>query len=55
MAAPPSTTRSCPHCNKPLEADLLAPNTERAGYKCPHCRLFVPIDRLADSPRASAA
>jgi hypothetical protein len=42
-------------CKKPFEADLLAPNTERAGYKCPHCKLFIPISRLADPERANAA
>jgi DNA-directed RNA polymerase subunit RPC12/RpoP len=34
----------CPHCGKPFSAPLLADLAQR-GYKCPHCRLFVPLDR----------
>jgi hypothetical protein len=37
----------CPHCGKEFEAELLtsvsAPGP--SGFKCPHCRLFVPADR----------
>jgi DNA-directed RNA polymerase subunit RPC12/RpoP len=36
----------CPHCKKSFTAELLAGDTERhRGYKCPHCKLFVPADR----------
>jgi DNA-directed RNA polymerase subunit RPC12/RpoP len=36
----------CPHCKKTFTAELIAGETERhRGYKCPHCRLFVPADR----------
>jgi transposase len=45
----------CPHCGKTFHADLLAPDTERAGFKCPHCRLFVARDRAEDTEPASAA
>jgi len=48
-------TRVCPHCSKSFSADLLGPKTERAGYKCPHCRLFVPVARAEDAERANAA
>jgi hypothetical protein len=37
---------SCPHCNKQFQAELIpgaAPRYE--GFKCPHCRLFVPYRR----------
>ncbi|MDP9491001.1 MAG: hypothetical protein M3P42_02185 [Actinomycetota bacterium] len=44
----------CPHCRKSFRADLLGPETARAGYKCPHCRLFVPLDRT-DEPDQTAA
>jgi endogenous inhibitor of DNA gyrase (YacG/DUF329 family) len=44
----------CPHCGKAFEADLLAPETERAGFKCPHCRLFVAQDR-AEVPETAPA
>ncbi len=36
----------CPHCKKTFTAELIAGQTERhRGFKCPHCRLFVPADR----------
>jgi tRNA(Ile2) C34 agmatinyltransferase TiaS len=34
----------CPHCKKQFEAELLSQGS-RAGFKCPHCRLFVPAER----------
>ncbi|HEV8461937.1 MAG TPA: hypothetical protein VGQ38_14650 [Gaiellaceae bacterium] len=37
----------CPHCKKPFSADLMAGSAERyRGFKCPHCRLFVPAARI---------
>jgi DNA-directed RNA polymerase subunit RPC12/RpoP len=50
--AAPLETHVCPHCKKPFVADLLGPESKRAGYKCPHCRLFVPISRTND-PQAA--
>jgi hypothetical protein len=39
----------CPHCKKTFTASLIAGAAERyRGFKCPHCRLFVPAAR-ADS------
>ena len=36
----------CPHCKKSFRADLLEGDAERyRGFKCPHCRLFVPAER----------
>jgi len=36
----------CPHCGKSFEAELLTGESDRhAGFKCPHCRLFVAYDR----------
>ena len=36
----------CPHCKKAFTAELIAGGTERhRGFKCPHCKLFVPADR----------
>jgi DNA-directed RNA polymerase subunit RPC12/RpoP len=36
----------CPHCGKTFTAELIAGDTERhRGFKCPHCKLFVPADR----------
>ena len=41
-----TTTVVCPHCKKTFEASLMAGDAERyRGYKCPHCRLFVPATR----------
>lgn len=37
---------TCPHCKKMFQAELMegaAPRYE--GFKCPHCRLFVPYER----------
>ena len=37
----------CPHCKKSFTADLMAGSAERyRGFKCPHCRLFVPAARV---------
>jgi DNA-directed RNA polymerase subunit RPC12/RpoP len=37
----------CPHCGKEFNAELLESSsaTGPRGFKCPHCRLFVPLDR----------
>jgi DNA-directed RNA polymerase subunit RPC12/RpoP len=40
-----TTEMICPHCKKPFNGELLARNSRHEGYKCPHCRLFVPIER----------
>ena len=50
MAAPPdSGTRyavTCPHCSKTFVGALLAGAAGRyRGFKCPHCKLFVPYER----------
>jgi DNA-directed RNA polymerase subunit RPC12/RpoP len=37
----------CPHCKKTFSASLIAGGAERyRGFKCPHCRLFVPAARV---------
>ncbi|HVM69357.1 MAG TPA: hypothetical protein VM204_05920 [Gaiellaceae bacterium] len=42
---------ACPHCRKTfVPAPLARPSARHRGYKCPHCRLFVPIERAADAP-----
>ena len=42
---------SCPHCRKPFEAELIEGGVERhRGFKCPHCKLFVPESRVEDAP-----
>ncbi|MFN2467945.1 MAG: hypothetical protein ABR521_07455 [Gaiellaceae bacterium] len=43
----------CPHCRKPFESELLAGAAPRyRGFKCPHCRLFVPHERAAEGELA---
>ena len=37
----------CPHCGKEFEAELLVGATS-SGFKCPHCRLFVPFERVSE-------
>ena len=45
---------TCPHCGKTFTAELLAGEAERhRGFKCPHCKLFVPESRVEDEPRAT--
>jgi DNA-directed RNA polymerase subunit RPC12/RpoP len=40
----------CPHCGKGFEAELLVGSSAPTarGFKCPHCRLFVPAERAKD-------
>jgi phage FluMu protein Com len=45
----------CPHCKKAFTAQLIAGSAERyRGFKCPHCKLFVPESRVDDEPAAEA-
>jgi DNA-directed RNA polymerase subunit RPC12/RpoP len=37
----------CPHCKKPFDGELLAEGSRHQGFKCPHCRLFVPAERAS--------
>jgi phage FluMu protein Com len=42
----------CPHCKRTFVGRLIAGAAERyRGFKCPHCKLFVPHAR-ADHPDA---
>jgi DNA-directed RNA polymerase subunit RPC12/RpoP len=55
-AAPAGGEATCPHCHKTFVPDPLArPTARQRGYKCPHCRLFVPIERAVDAPLARAS
>jgi hypothetical protein len=47
----------CPHCSKKFEAELLVASSAPGprGFKCPHCRLFVPFDRASTQPEEPAA
>jgi DNA-directed RNA polymerase subunit RPC12/RpoP len=47
-AEPGRTEVVCPHCKKTFAADLIAGGAERyRGFKCPHCKLFVPAARVS--------
>jgi uncharacterized Zn-finger protein len=39
----------CPHCKRAFESQEQEPigMGERQGCKCPHCRLFVALERAA--------
>jgi phage FluMu protein Com len=38
---------TCPHCHKDFAGRLLGEGEHR-GFKCPHCRLFVPFERAEE-------
>jgi hypothetical protein len=40
----------CPHCRKTFDAAPLEGGraARYQGFKCPHCKLFVPLQRAAD-------
>lgn len=53
MPGPPDIEQSydveCPHCHKHFTAEAMAGGAARySGFKCPHCRLFVPFERVAE-------
>ncbi len=40
----------CPHCKKAFTARPIGGTAERyRGFKCPHCKLFVPAERVEDA------
>ena len=39
----------CPHCHKPFAAETMEGSAARyRGFKCPHCKLFVPFARAVE-------
>jgi DNA-directed RNA polymerase subunit RPC12/RpoP len=41
---------TCPHCKKDFEGELIEGSADRyRGFKCPHCRLFVPYERANEA------
>jgi transposase-like protein len=46
-------TVECPHCHKTFEAESVQGRGRIQGFKCPHCRLFVPLDRVAEQKTTS--
>ena len=46
----------CPHCGQSFEAELLTgPAARYSGFKCPHCKLFVPLERVDEETAAPPA
>ena len=46
----------CPHCKKAFKGALIEGNTPaNRGFKCPHCRLFAPYERVETPPDSDAA
>jgi hypothetical protein len=50
MAAEPAEKRyevDCPHCHKHFTGTVIEGGAARyRGFKCPHCKLFVPLERV---------
>ena len=41
----------CPHCHKSFSGPAIEGAAARyRGFKCPHCKLFVPESRAEDAP-----
>jgi hypothetical protein len=47
----------CPHCRKSFAAEPLRGGhaARYRGFKCPHCRLFVPLERAGASDLNAAS
>ena len=41
----------CPHCHKTFDAEPMPGGgaARYRGFKCPHCKLFVPLERATDA------
>ena len=41
----------CPHCHRAFEAEPIEGGraARYLGFKCPHCKLFVPLQRATDT------
>ena len=49
MQQPTMFEVECPHCHRMFAAELLEGSAARyRGFKCPHCRLFVPYARVEE-------
>jgi len=37
---------TCPHCGRAFTSEVMSGSASRyQGFKCPHCKLFVPYER----------
>jgi phage FluMu protein Com len=41
----------CPHCHKTFDGEPIEGGraARYLGFKCPHCKLFVPLQRATDA------
>lgn len=39
---------TCPHCRKQFTGEVIGEGAQQ-GFKCPHCKLFVPFERADDN------
>src|SRR5262249_19528869 len=45
---------AAPHCHRHFRGKLLAGGSaQHAGFKCPHCKLFVAYERTVESAQAA--
>jgi hypothetical protein len=46
---------TCPHCRKRFHGALMDGRAARyVGFKCPFCKLFVPLERADEQPASAA-
>lgn len=45
-----ATPVTCPHCHRAFTPSRVAQGPRQRGWKCPHCKLFVPETRAEDAP-----
>jgi phage FluMu protein Com len=47
----PSFEVECPHCHKGFAAEAIDGGraVRYRGFKCPHCKLFVPLEHGTDA------
>jgi len=46
----------CPHCHKHFTASLMEGSAARyRGFKCPHCKLFVPAAHGEDQEASATS
>ena len=59
MSEPDATPRydvTCPHCRKRFTASPIEGAAARyRGFKCPHCKLFIPWERVGETGLFQAA
>lgn len=48
-----SIEMKCPHCRKPFRAEEIdgGDAARYRGFKCPHCKLFVPLERATEATK----